>query len=159
MKWKTLAITTILAFATSGCVRLILPTSLQELEQRALQGQREVVVDIDHVSAYRNIKRYYDKCVNDIIGQHQTLYVNSQLDREKGEAQFIGKMPYGTYSFLLKLHQQGENQTKITYTKALPKVTGALFSQQNVLASELRFLEKLSKLNPEDWRVCNDIKR
>ena len=99
MKWKNIILAATVMILSSGCVRMIMPTSVERLEQRAYEGQRDTLVEVDYVEAYRNMKRYYDKCVNDRVGQYQPLMVSSKLEREQGRAEFIGELPYHTYMF------------------------------------------------------------
>lgn len=162
MKWQNWILIAAVMVSTSGCVRMILPTSVEEIEKRAFEGQREILVDVDYVEAYRNMKRYYDKCLNDTVSQYQTSSVDSKLERDKGTAQFVGLEPFGTYSFVINLSDQGEGKTLIRYLRPLPKGAANLFlgkqRQQNILVKEFKFLEKLSKLNPEDWNSCSQIR-
>lgn len=165
MKWTNIILATTVMILSSGCVRMIMPTSVERLEQRAYEGQRDTLVEVDYVEAYRNMKRYYDKCVNDRVGQYQPLMVSSKLEREQGRAEFIGELPYHTYMFRINLTEEGEGKTRIHFIRALPTQMGWLFlnnppskvRQKSALEAEFKFLEKLSRLKPEEWEICSDV--
>lgn len=115
--------------------------------KRAYEGQRDTLVEVDYVEAYRKHGRYYDKCVNDRVGQYQPLMVSSKLEREQGRAEFIGELPYHTYMFRINLTEEGEGKTRIHFIRALPTQMGWLFlnnppskvRQKSALEAEFKF--------------------
>ncbi len=149
-----------LVLSTTGCVRMIMPTSIEQLEQRAFEGKRETVIDVNYVEAYRNLKRYYDKCINDRHSYNNPSWVKSELNREADTASFTSTLPYNTYVFQMNLTAQGENQTQVRFIRAKPKVSIAPPSktrQASALEADFKFIHKMSRLKPEDWKHCSDI--
>lgn len=102
----------------TGCIRLLAPTSINELQAKSYSGIVSPDVELDYIGSYLNAKRYLEKCYRyDVSFGHSYDYrgIDPKLNRETQTAEIVGYGTHGIYLFRLVFTPASQNKTKINF--------------------------------------------
>lgn len=139
---------------STGCVRMMLPTSESQLIQQSVGGGYTTELNMDYIQVYANLKRAYDKCVaykSPVPNDMSYIAVDGQLERDKHQATIEAKANYGTYVSKVNLKEIQDGKTLLTlYLSKSKLLTGnknAELSQKRFEQEQLRALGNDPKCN------------
>ncbi|MEG1696175.1 MAG: hypothetical protein RR282_03620 [Acinetobacter sp.] len=139
---------------SSGCVRMMLPTSETQLIQQSVDGGHKIELEMNYVDAYANLKRAYDKCVayrSRVPNDTSYIVIDGQLERDKHQATIEAKANYGTYVSKVNLKELQDGKTLLTLylskSKLLTENKNAELSQKRFVQEQLRALGNDPKCN------------
>lgn len=111
--------TAFLTLTQLGCVRLLLPTSVEE-QGKMSHPPINYFVSVNYIDAYINLKRMYEYCV-DKNTPNGYIKVYAELSREERKAHFNAIGTHGTYLFRVNLEHISDRSTKISVIRSKSK--------------------------------------
>lgn len=120
-----------------GCVRAMLPTSAEELENHSYRP-KSVIVDQDFITLYARLKMMQGRCYRS-MPPHTIYITEGRLNRDAGVAQVTLSGAQGTIFHLIKIERVTVNNSRISALLAKNKIINHNKSEASINDSMLLF--------------------